>query len=807
MQIGAICFEDLEVTPLEPLPVEKEVAAIAANSFSVSPTDEAVKGKNLLSGAASRRAHFCAETAEEAQAWVRALVVNRQSTLLEDRVELGETKATLSSVSEQLRAMTREAADNKAESARNLAAADAEHATVLQTEAELRAVRTQLSEVRDQLRQSEERVEAAEAERKKLELFTAQHKASREEMQQQLEQLKRDHAKTWAEAERQRAEEAEERGAAAVSSPSTAGGGGKRVVLKTHRGSNGSVEARGSNDLEEQDGGGGGGGGVRFGGVVGGGGGGLKKGGLSSKDRKGSVPTVNFLRAAVSGGGGGNGGGNGSGNGSGSSERGNSERGGGGVSWREEEEQGEGERVSDVDEETAINLLAKTQECSAHFRNFSPSELVTLARTLSVLRYKVDETLMYQGEPATFFAVVLAGSVAPIVNMQTLHDKARGVGELVGELSLFNGGTRQASMVGTADGFLALFLFEELAKLKSSADAQQVAIAKKLNHQLARAALAKEIERTGQTLSEIEEQERLVELRVAQEAQHWEVGGGGGGEGGSGSDGKGKLESLVKHRVQKVGLMGEKLGKKLRKQSKHHIMQIGANLATVAADVSKTAASVGRNRALDAEEIDLPDNILAMPPPTPPDHPHGVWREGLLRKRPPEGQFRLPGQSLPYRHCVLTTDAFSYYSEGHVGEGSSPPKEAGDAGGGGPWGSGGPWGPGGGGGGEVAGAAAGGVGGVGGATEAVGADAKGVITMKRVRGVRLTRSADGPQLEIAVGDSLGDKVKRTFYFLAADDASGYAWRLAIEAASSHEHGRTGPRLSGRFRCKIGLIVE
>ena len=70
-----------------------------------------------------------------------------------------------------------------------------------------------------------------------------------------------------------------------------------------------------------------------------------------------------------------------------------------------------------------------------------------------------------------------------------------------------------------------------------------------------------------------------------------------------------------------------------------------------------------------------------------------------------------------------------------------------------------------------------------------GADAKGVITMKRVRGVRLTRSTDGPQLEIAVGDALGDRVKRTFYFLAADDASGYAWRLAIEAASSHEHMR------------------
>lgn len=161
---------------------------------------------------------------------------------------------------------------------------------------------------------------------------------------------------------------------------------------------------------------------------------------------------------------------------------------------------------SDVDEETAVALLARTQECSAHFTDFSADELVTLARTLAVLHFKADETILFQGEwrtdltnrlygcwlhlatsyfpesctapcgssragePATFFAVVLEGALAPIVDGTALKDNARGVGELVGELALFHGGTRQASLVATADGVLAAFQFDELERLRASAD-------------------------------------------------------------------------------------------------------------------------------------------------------------------------------------------------------------------------------------------------------------------------------------------------------------------------------------------------
>ena len=91
-------------------------------------------------------------------------------------------------------------------------------------------------------------------------------------------------------------------------------------------------------------------------------------------------------------------------------------------SSREESLVDEGALLSDVDDEKAVALLAKCQECSAHFNNFTPTELVTLARTLAVLHFKAEEKILLQGEPATFFAVVLEGALAPVVDGRTLTD-------------------------------------------------------------------------------------------------------------------------------------------------------------------------------------------------------------------------------------------------------------------------------------------------------------------------------------------------------------------------------------------------
>ena len=175
--------------------------------------------------------------------------------------------------------------------------------------------------------------------------------------------------------------------------------------------------------------------------------------------------------------------------------------------------------------------MACAQDCCKLLKGLSALELVTLASIIHVLNFQLDDTVIYQGEPATFFAVVLEGSVAPVVNMKTLTEASRGVGSVVGELALFAGGVRQASLIGTAAGFLAVFRFDELTRLRNSSDASHVEVAKKLNHQLARAALSKNLEAEGRALAELSEidvQEMIVDLRLQQAAQNWTVAAGSG---------------------------------------------------------------------------------------------------------------------------------------------------------------------------------------------------------------------------------------------------------------------------------------
>ena len=67
---------------------------------------------------------------------------------------------------------------------------------------------------------------------------------------------------------------------------------------------------------------------------------------------------------------------------------------------------------SDVDEEAAAGLLVRTQECSPLFRSFTQTEVSVLARTLPVVRFQAADTILHEGEVATFFAVVLDGQVS-----------------------------------------------------------------------------------------------------------------------------------------------------------------------------------------------------------------------------------------------------------------------------------------------------------------------------------------------------------------------------------------------------------
>ena len=48
--VGAICFEDLEATPIEPPPTEKDVAPFASFAFSLDPTPGPAAAWSITSG-------------------------------------------------------------------------------------------------------------------------------------------------------------------------------------------------------------------------------------------------------------------------------------------------------------------------------------------------------------------------------------------------------------------------------------------------------------------------------------------------------------------------------------------------------------------------------------------------------------------------------------------------------------------------------------------------------------------------------------------------------------------------------------
>ena len=169
----------------------------------------------------------------------------------------------------------------------------------------------------------------------------------------------------------------------------------------------------------------------------------------------------------------------------------------------------------------AIELLAKTQECSKYFGDFDFQQLLDLVHELTILYFKEGETVLLQGEPATFFGVLLKGVLTPMIGDVPVG-ALRGVGDIIGEMSLFSGGTRNVSVVASEDGYLAVVPFTQLERLKKS----NPTLATKLNTQLANAALEKQFESDGIDFSRISEQQRqhgVRELLAKQAQQGWDA--------------------------------------------------------------------------------------------------------------------------------------------------------------------------------------------------------------------------------------------------------------------------------------------
>ena len=160
--------------------------------------------------------------------------------------------------------------------------------------------------------------------------------------------------------------------------------------------------------------------------------------------------------------------------------------------------------------------------------------------------------MIQHNEQATFFGVILEGSLSPVrapLGPQTRAQlspaltrarrspqlvngspitPARGVGELIGEMAMFSGGKRNSDVVAVTGGYVAVFQFAHLQRLKTT----NPELAEKVIMQLARAALAKQLEGRGGDISMLPEDQvsaALAELHAMQDATPWVAAGGDGG--------------------------------------------------------------------------------------------------------------------------------------------------------------------------------------------------------------------------------------------------------------------------------------
>lgn len=137
---------------------------------------------------------------------------------------------------------------------------------------------------------------------------------------------------------------------------------------------------------------------------------------------------------------------------------------------------------------TRLQLLVDAQECRRQWSGFSEAELERLLDDggLTLQRFRRREVVMKTGEAATFFGIVLQGTLAIDVGIKKL---LKYPGHLLGEMALFNGGLRSADCIATSDGVVATMTFRQLEALKTSADKTTKAVAERLNLLLARCTL------------------------------------------------------------------------------------------------------------------------------------------------------------------------------------------------------------------------------------------------------------------------------------------------------------------------------
>ena len=144
-------------------------------------------------------------------------------------------------------------------------------------------------------------------------------------------------------------------------------------------------------------------------------------------------------------------------------------------------------------QEEARALLTAVQSKSKFFVGFDQQEVNVLEQCLSVIYLSDGDEILCRSQEGTFWCLVLEGSVC-VTHSSSVKAAAvtLGEGELVGEMSLFTGGIRNADTVGIGESTLAVMSFAELEAFKAVCPE----LGSKLNTVLASACLAKLLEIT-----------------------------------------------------------------------------------------------------------------------------------------------------------------------------------------------------------------------------------------------------------------------------------------------------------------------
>jgi CRP-like cAMP-binding protein len=146
--------------------------------------------------------------------------------------------------------------------------------------------------------------------------------------------------------------------------------------------------------------------------------------------------------------------------------------------------------ASDLDSDQIVMLLTEQVQnpnnAKEGWNTFSEKDLFILAQAFTVLKFGINTRIMQKGEPSTFFAVILQG--ACIVRVSPTLDVTLRTGTVIGEMSFFSDGRRNAEVKTQTSVVLAIMTYQELRNLHLLSGSAQ----SKLIAMLARMSLRKQ---------------------------------------------------------------------------------------------------------------------------------------------------------------------------------------------------------------------------------------------------------------------------------------------------------------------------